>query len=110
MVEKTEYGFKITEPKDSLSILLFKSNAPEKEGAKAVLAFNAIIRVKGYEFRVPVKKMVQSGEYFFGTSRDGKRVIVEEYDSEKGIAYPRAAIPYSLYEMLSEKINAALHQ
>ena len=85
--------------KGQTSVVLFPSRVTPKSGAKSTIAYNAIVRHKGFEFRVPVKKMLDTGDLFFGSSAgNGKRAIVEEYDRDKGIAYSRASISYSDYE------------
>jgi len=107
-VTKEAYGTKIVGKAGT--IVLFDSKVAPKPGAKATIKWNASIHMKnGLEFRVPVKQLTESGEVFFGSSsQNGKRVIAEDYDKEKGISYPRVAIRYNDYEELIEMIKAAL--
>jgi len=95
--------------KGQTSVVLFPSKVSPKPGAKATIAYNAIIRHKGIEFRVPIKQMTDSKELFFGSNAgNGKRAILEEYDRDKQLSYSRATISYGDYEEILGVVKQAV--
>lgn len=92
---------------DDLSIVLFESTAKPKQGSGSRIKYNATITLKASNvtFQTPIKELLtgeNKGQLLAGQSSrmNGKRSVINEWDSDKNQSYERMSIPSELYSTI----------